>query len=368
MRIRESLFLFFFILSFYGAIAQTLPPLGQAGTQGIISAELIYPLDHKPTAECHASTLLETKDGLMCAFFAGTAERSDDVGIRLSFYKNGKWSWPVEIVNGYVNDSLRYPTWNPVLFRPKNGPIYLFYKIGPSPDTWWGAFTTSNDEGKSWAKPQMMGKNEIVGDLLGPIRNKPVQLKDGTIISPTSIEKIGPTSNGRDWRVYFEISKDNAKTWQVIPPINDGEEYDAIQPTILIHKDGRIQMLARTMQDVLVTSWSSDQGQTWSPLEKTSLPNPNASADVVNLKDGRFLLVYNHSTKKGPEPNDRNILNLAISTDGVNWKTTTTLENQPIPDGYSYPAAIQTKDGKVHISYTYNRRSIKHVVINPSKL
>lgn len=367
MKTRIYLLTCFFLFSFYSVMAQNLPPLGQIGTQGIVSAELIYPLDETPTTECHASTLLETEDGIMCAFFAGTEERDDDVGIRLSFYRDGEWSWPVEVVNGYVNDTTRYPTWNPVLFRPDNGPIYLFYKIGPSPDSWWGAYTTSSDEGKSWSKPQIMGKNEIVGDLLGPVRNKPVQLKDGTIISPTSFERFG-TSNGRDWRVYFEISKDNAKTWQVIPPINDGEEFDAIQPTILVHKDGRIQMLARTMQGVLASSWSSDQGQTWSPLEASSLPNPNASADAVNLKDGRFLLVYNHSTKKGPEPKDRNIINVAVSNDGINWKTTTTLENEPILEGYSYPAAIQTEDGLVHITYTYNRRSIKHVIIDPKKL
>ena len=98
------------------------------------------------------------------------------------------------------------------------------------------------------------------------------------------------------------------------------------------------------------------------------LPNPNSGTDAVTLKDGRQLLVYNHSTKNGPEPKGRNILNVAISKDGINWKPVMTLENEPIKAGYSYPAVVQAKDGKVHITYTYNRQSIKYAVVDPSKL
>ncbi len=365
----KGVFLFFFLLKVSDSQAQnyTIPELATKGKQGVVSSELVYGMDQKPTAQCHASTILETKDGLMAAFFAGTRERNKDVGIRVAHYKNGQWSWPVEVANGFVSDSLKFPAWNPVLFQPKGGPIYLFYKVGPDVDNWWGVYITSSDEGRTWTKPVTMGKHNVVGDLLGPVKNKAVQLADGTIISPTSLERRG-TPNGRDWRIYFEISKDNGKTWRVIPPINDGVEYDAIQPSVLIHKNGDLQILARTIQDVLVTSWSKDKGETWSPLEPSGLPNPNSGTDAVTLKDGRHLLVYNHSTKQGAEPKDRNILNLAISDDGKKWKVVTTLENEPTWAGYSYPAIIQTSDGLVHVTYTYGRKNIKHVVVDPKKL
>ncbi len=346
---------------------QNLPVRAIPGEQGVVRAELIYQLDERPAAQCHASTLIETRDGLMCAFFSGTHEGNGDVGVRVTHYKDGKWSWPVEVVNGFISDSLKYPARNPVLFQPGEGPLYLFYKIGPRAADWWGAYTTSSDGGRTWARPTIMGKHSLVRDLLGPVKNKAVQLSDGTLISPTSLERKG-TPNGSDWRIYFEISKDNGKTWRVIPPINDGMEYDAIQPSILVHKNGDLQIIARTMQDVLVTSWSKDQGETWSGLESTGLPNPNSGTDALTLKDGRHLLVYNHSTKQGPEPKDRNILNIAISEDGKKWKTVTTLENEPIWAGYSYPAVIQTSDGLVHVTYTYGRKSIKHVTIDPSRL
>jgi len=347
--------------------AALLPALTKVGQGAYLKGELIYPLDHKPTPQCHASTIVETPSGLVSAFFAGTREGDPDVGIRVAHLVDGKWSWPVEVASGYINDSLRYPCWNPVLFQPKDGPLMLFYKLGPSPQKWWGMVMTSTDDGRSWSVPRKLGDDPKIGHLLGPIKNKPVQLSDGTIINPTSIESPG-TANGIKWQVYFEISKDLGKTWQVVGPINDGEEFDAIQPSILTYPDGKLQVVCRTAQDVVVQSWSTDQGKTWSKITALSLPNPNSGTDAVTLKDGRQLLVYNHTTKKGKEPKGRNMLNVAISSNGSDWKPVLTLENEPVEDGYAYPAVIQSSDGLVHVTYTYNRRSVKHAIIDPRKL
>jgi predicted neuraminidase len=343
-----------------------LPPKAVAGEGALISASLIYPLDNKPTPQTHASTIVETPQGIVAAFFSGTRESDPDVGIRVTRLENGKWTWPEEVVNGVINDNLRYPCWNPVLFLPKGGPLMLFYKVGPDPNTWWGMLTESKDNGKTWSKPVKLGENEKIGHLLGPIKNKPVQLKDGTIINPTSLEF--EKDKVQDWMVYFEVSKDNGKTWQVVGPIHDGVEFDAIQPSVLSHGGKRLQIVCRTKQNVLSQSWSEDNGKTWSKMTALDLPNPNSGTDAVTLKDGRQLLVYNHSTKMGAEPKGRNILNVAISKDGINWKPVMTLENEPIRHGYSYPAVIQAKDGKVHITYTYDRHSIKHAVVDPRKL
>jgi len=343
-----------------------LPPKAEVGEVALVHAELIYPLDNRPTPQVHASTLVETPTGIVAAFFSGTHERNPDVGIRVSHLENGQWSWPEEVVNGVQNDTLRYPCWNPVLFQPKDGPLLLFYKVGPTPRDWWGMLVSSADGGKTWSSPQKLGEDPAIGHLIGPVKNKPEQLEDGTIISPSSIEleQDGETY----WKVHFEISEDNGKTWEVVGPINDGVAFDAIQPSILIHDGGELQVLCRTRQDVISESWSRDQGRSWSEMAATSLPNPNSGTDAVTLQDGRHLLVYNHSTKEGEEPKGRNILNLAISSDGKNWEPFMTLENEPNKAGYSYPAIIQSKDGLVHISYTYDRETVKYVVVDPEKI
>lgn len=345
-----------------------LPPLAQPGEGAYISGEFIYPLENRPTPQCHASTIVETPSGMVSAFFAGTHERNPDVGIRVSRWVDGKWTWPEEVANGVQNDTLRYPTWNPVLFQPKEGPLMLFYKVGPSVEEWWGMLISSTDDGKTWSEPTKLGTNDEIGHLLGPIKNKPIQLEDGTIICPSSTE-VEDENGELFWKVHFELTKDLGKTWEVVGPINDGIEFDAIQPSILTYPDGKMQVLCRTREGVISESWSSDQGNTWSKMKATELPNPNSGTDAVTLSDGRQLLVYNHTTKEGKEPNNRNMLNVAISKDGEQWDPVLTLEAQPGKSaGYSYPAVIQASDGMVHITYTYLRETVKHVVIDPQKL
>ncbi len=308
---------------------------------GVMKAEFIY--EKAPFPECHASTIVSVKDSLVAAWFGGTREGHKDVGIWLVRHDGKAWTAPVEVAK---DDT--HPCWNPVLFQPKDGPLLLFYKVGPSPSTWWGLLRSSDDGGKSWSEAKRLPEG-----ILGPIKNKPVQLADGTILSPTSSEHDG-------WRVHFERSADGGKTWEKTGPINDGKTFGAIQPAILTLPEGRLLSLSRSRQQKVVESASADGGKTWSGMVATALPNPNSGLDAVTLADGRHLLVYNH-TPKGRSP-----LNVAVSADGKTWKSALVLESEP--GEYSYPAIIQSADGIVHITYTWKRQRVKHVAVDPSKL
>ena len=333
------------------------------GENGYIKGEFIYPIESRPTPQCHASTIEQTPSGLVAAWFGGTHEKAPDVGIWVSLKRGGEWSAPVEVANGIQSDTLRYPCWNPVLFQPETGPLMLFYKVGPSPREWWGMLTTSSDEGKTWTEPEKLGEGPL-GHLIGPVKNKPVQFADGSILCPSSTE--AGVGGEIFWKVHFEKADGMGKNWEVTGPINDGREFDAIQPSILTYPDGRMQVLCRTRQNVIAQSWSADGGKTWSEMSATSLPNPNAGTDAVTLQDGRQLLVYNHTVRGKHFPSGRAMLNLALSTDGKKWQPVMALERQE--GEYSYPAVIQSSDGLVHITYTYQRRTIKHVVVDPRKL
>lgn len=320
---------------------------------GLLTSGFIY--EQAPFPECHASTIVESKGTLIASWFGGTREKNPDVGIWVARREGGKWTTPVEVANGVESASKRYPTWNPVLFQPSKGPLMLFYKVGPNPDAWWGMLITSDDGGKTWSKPRRLAEG-----IFGPIKNKPVELPNGDLLSPTSTEDQG-------WRVHFERSSDQGKTWQSTGPINDGKEFGAIQPSILFHRDGSLQALCRSRQGRIVETWSKDQGKTWSPVKASVLPNPNSGTDAVTLKDGRQLLVYNHTTTTpGRWGGPRSPLNVAVSEDGKAWKAALVLESEP--GEYSYPAVIQTADGMVHITYTWKRQKVRHVVVDPAKL
>ncbi|MCH1502089.1 MAG: exo-alpha-sialidase, partial [Verrucomicrobiales bacterium] len=114
------------------------------------------------------------------------------------------------------------------------------------------------------------------------------------------------------------------------------------------------------------TSFSEDGGNTWSPMGKTSLPNPNSGVDVVTLADGRHLLIYNHLGSGKTGWGRRGLLNLAISNDGIDWRQIGVVEQEEKAE-FSYPAMIQAHDGRVHLTYTWKRQRIKRVVLDPSK-
>jgi predicted neuraminidase len=318
----------------------------------IVSSEFIY--ETAPFPSAHASTIVETADGLVAAWFGGSREGGPDVGIWLSRRVGGRWTAPVEVANGAQADGTRLPLWNPVLFDTGDGALTLFYKEGPHPSSWWGMALTSRDHGRSWSD-----RRRLPDGVLGPIKNKPARLADGTIVSGSSTES---TAKPSVWRVHFERSEDRGKTWTVVrpPPVTTGSEPDAIQPAILVHPDGRLQAVGRTRSERVFETWSSDGGRTWTPLALTTLPNPNAGIDAVALRDGRYLIVYNHTTQ------GRTPLDVAVSADGKTWSAPIALESEP--GEYSYPAVIQTSDGLVHITYTWQRQRIRHVVIDPARL
>ncbi|MGA2632426.1 MAG: sialidase family protein [Terriglobia bacterium] len=305
-----------------------------------VRSEFIF--ENAPFAECHASTIVETSEGdFLEAWFGGAREGSKDVAIWMARLSGGGWSAPFEAAreNGV-------PAWNPVLFRGRDERIWLFYKVGDSPETWTGAYKTSTDSGRTWSEPTY-----LPAGLLGPIKDKPILLASGDIVAGTSVESY------RSWTAWVERSSDGGKTWTRHGPIAiPGEPFGLIQPTLVELAPERLRAFMRSRQGFIYAADSSDGGRTWSPARPTPLPNPNAGIDSVRLADGRILIVYNNSKRQ------RTPLNVAISSDGgESWSPFVVLENTL--GEYSYPAVIQAASGDVHITYTWKRKRIRHAVI-----
>lgn len=335
--IRTRHFLLVGICLLLSTVAMARPPL-------LVKSEFIY--EKASFDSCHASTIAETPGGLVTAWFGGTDEGNKDVAIWTSRQVKGKWTAPEMVIDGIQEDGSRHPCWNPVLFQQPDGPLLLFAKVGPSPRTWWGVLSSSSDNGVSWSSVRRLPEGQA-----GPIKNKPVLLKDGRLLCGSSSEDHG-------WRVHMEWTTDAGATWKRTGVLNDGKEFGAIQPTILRHKDGSLQILCRSKGlGKIVQATSTDGGRNWSPLTPTSLPNPNSGIDAVTLADGRHVLIYNH-TLRGRSP-----INLAVSDDGKTWSMVKALETDP--GEYSYPAIIQAADGTLHVTYTWKRQKVKHLVLDP---
>ena len=319
--------------------------------------------DKAPFRSAHASTLVESRSGgYLAAWFGGTAEGAPDVAIWMASRDATGWTAPVEIA---VEPNV--PCWNPVLFYAKSGRLWLYYKFGPS-YTWWSAGRRfSDDDGKTWSQIE-----HLPAGLLGPIRAKPLLLPDGAIVSGSSVESYG------SWAAWIERSTDDGQRWTTFGPVTlprletapqampQGSELlkstGLIQPVVVNLGKQHLRLYARSSPDIaqICVADSLDSGVTWSAARPLTLPNPNAGIDLVRLRDGRLILIYNN-TSSGRSP-----INLAVSGDGEHFKDFAALETDP--GEFSYPAIVQGSDGNLHMTYTYNRERIRYVVYPLDKI
>ena len=301
----------------------------------------------RPFAQCHASTVTEMSDGrLIAAWFGGTAEKDDDVGIWYAIQEEGKWSAPIRAAK--VDNT---PHWNPVLMTDETGEIHLFFKIGKE-IPYWQTYWMHSKDGKTWSDPEELVEGDKGGR--GPVKNKAIILKDGTWLAPASTELNG-------WNAFADRSTDRGKTWTRSEDFEIDksklEGKGVIQPTFWESKPNEVHAMLRSTGGQIWRSDSSDGGKTWTPIYDTGLPNNSSGVDALLLEDGRLLLVYN------PVPGNwkaRTPLDLAVSEDnGKTWRTIAHLEaDADLRSEFSYPAIIRTKTG-IAITYTYQRERVR---------
>ena len=388
----------------------------------IVKDEFLYEQADFP--QCHAATIVETKKGdLVATYFGGKHERNPDVCIWASIKKKGQQEWskpilaadgvftlgtPNAIIAGITAESTpafegpvcrgtaltnqrRKACWNPVITEMPNGELWLFFKVGLKVSDWTGWLSKSKDGGRTWSDKEPLPKG-----FLGPIKNKP-EIINGRLLCPSSTEDNG-------WKFHMEIYDLKTKQWKYVGPVkatlamrtedmpvasnsfaatkedieapdaggkatNDGRHpIDCIQPSILKLKDGRLQVLMRTRNGRIGTSFSSDYGDTWTDVTLLDVPNNQSGTDAVTLQDGRHVLIYNNfSSLPGTKKGVRTPLSIAISDDGTHWRHILTLEDSPISQ-YSYPSIIQGRDGKLHAVYTWRRLRVAYKEIDLQNL
>lgn len=310
-----------------------------------IKKEFIFEEEGRLTHNSHASTILKMSSGeLLAAWFGGTKEKNPDVEIYASIKTDGKWCKP--FVVSEINDTIS--SFNPVLFLRKDGTINLYFKLGLDCHDWHTMFTYSKDNGRTWAKPVELVKGDIGGR--GPVKNKPIRLSDGTVIAPASNEQ------NDEWKAFFDISHDDGLTFERTDYIYDPAGEGIIQPTLWEEGNGTVHAFMRSCCDRIVRSTSNDYGKTWGDTRLTDIPNNNSGIDLVKAEDGNIYLVLNPVTE-GRVP-----IEVWKSTDnGETWETIAVLETEGRE--FSYPAIIA--DGnKLHITYTYNRRTVAYCEIS----
>jgi len=327
-----------------------------------VTKEFIIDESTKPFDSCHASTLIETEDGIIvAAWFAGSREKAPDVAIWTARRVNGVWEEPV-----VVADMRGVAMWNPVLFQKLDGTIVLFYKVVAEIENWKTWFVESYDCGVTYTNPEELVKGDETGGR-GPVKNKPVRLRDKTVLAPASLE-------GETWDAFADISYDDCVTWQMsslvpVRRVNMGnlhrpyhKEYmwgkGIIQPSLWQDKSGDVHMLLRSTSSRIFKSDSRDGGRTWCTAYDTGLPNNNSGIDLAQMSNGDLILVYNpRENLPGSFKGPRTPLTVALSED--NGETFNDLFDLETGFGdYCYPAVICNEKDEILITYTFKRENI----------
>lgn len=323
--------------------------------------------DLRPFSQCHASTLLRNADGgFLVAWFGGTREGHGDTVIwasergpreehpetptRASEKPGAAWSVPRVIA-----DAGPTPHWNPVLFATSPWEYVLHFKVGDRIRDWSTWMQRSFDAGASWQAATPLVPEDRGGR--GAVKNKPIQLRDGTWLAGASVE------NWRRWDAFVDRSPNGVDAWHPSPLIPLDRTRirgkGTIQPALWQSSDDCVHALLRSTEGVLYRSDSVDCGRSWSTARASPLPNNNSGIDLVRLRDGRLALACNPVEENWGA---RTPLSILVSHDnGESWPSRLDIETGP--GEFSYPALIEDEDG-LCLTYTWNRRRIAVVWID----
>lgn len=354
--------------------------------------DLIFPprADHN-----HAASIVECPNGdLLVSWYRGSGERdADDVAVYGARRRQGNSRWNQAFV---MADTPGFPDCNTAMFIDGKGILWLFWPTIIA-NTWESCVTnyrrssnyTADGPPKwDWQSPILLKPKDFQQSMLAALddrlksrgapppddatsrartdryrkliadklssrlgwqpRCKPTILPSGRILLPLYSDTY---SAG-----IMAISDDGGTTWFASQPLAG---FGSIQPTVLRRSDGTLVAYMREngpLRHIRICE-STDDGTSWGNVGVTDLPNPGAGIDGVRLNDGRWLLVYNDTTR------GRNSLAVSISNDeGRTWKWTRHLEHQD-RGSFHYPAVIQAKRGRVEVVYSYYVRegqTIKH--------
>ena len=311
-----------------------------------------YVSDLGATALNYSPTIVQTSEGVLVAWIGGMGVDSPDASVFLSKNVGGVWSQPEKIQSSIDPKTLiQRACKRPVLFKPTNESLMLFYKSENSRRQVKGMLSISDDNGNTWLRSKTLGRS-----IFGPARSKPIQLSDGDLLCGSDTRVAGRV-------VHVERASSFRNKWEWIRTrdLSSAIYHNASEPVLLDHEGGNIQALCRTKRGYLVESWSDDSGETWEKFERTALPSPDGGLDVVKMGSQDFVLVYQHSNR------ERGVLNLATTKQGKSWAASAVLENQP-GKSFSDPAMVLGADGNLHLVYAEDQKKIKYVRLNPSSL
>lgn len=315
----------------------------------------------------HPSSITELDNGdLYLAYYGGAGEYARETavfGSRLPAaqrHEPGAWTPPIAIARNPIQSM-----GNPVVWQAPDGIVWLFFVVRPG-ETWSTsriAAKISRDRARTWSDAFMIAFEPGM-----MVRSHPIALPGGGHLLPVYHETGANTEiTGPDTSSLFLRFDPKTATWTRSNKVYS--RLGNLQPAVVALSGNHFLAFSRRGGDYepgddgyVVRTESHDSGYTWTPGIETEFPNPNAAVELIRLANGHLLFVFNDSM------NDRTPLTAAISTDrGQTFPHRRNLAEGP--GSFSYPTAIQTRDGRIHVTFTSDDRAvIRHAAFDESAI
>lgn len=313
----------------------------------------------------HPASIDELKNGdLFIAYYGGEGEYQGDTAVFGARRAKGSTKWPVP---KRIADTPNRAEGNPVIWQEPGGPAWLFY-VSRYGETWSDSiikYKFSFDEAQTWTDPEILSfKKGLM------VRAQPIQLLHGDILLPIYHE-VGQDkeSVGAESASLFARYNKSTKQWSFTEEVHS--RLGNIQPAVVQCDANHLLAFCRRGGDYghvpdgyIVKTESRDGGYTWSPGADTQFPNPNSAVDLIKLKNGHLVMIYNDSFY-----GERMPLTMRVSADnGKTWPHARNIVNKP-GDTAAYPFIIETADGRIHGVYTSQERTvINHFVLDEADI
>lgn len=381
--------------SFTVPAAATVSPGVTAPWRALAASDADTPL-------VHAAAAAELPDGrVQAVWFAGSREGAGDVAIHGAVFDPASGQWSDERV---LVDRLQLMAGlglyirklgNAVLHVDADGRLRMFV-VAVSFGGWGAsriAVIESPDGGATWQAPALLQNSPFL-NISYLVKGAPLQFDDGSIGLPVYHELAGKFGE------LLRIDTDN----RILSRARIGHGRAAIQPSIIVTGAQQATAFLRNTRDQrddgVWRSDSDDAGRHWSPLRGTGEPNPNAAVSALALDTRHWLLAANCNDRF------RDDLCLKETRDaGQHWQRLTlfhdrTALREQLPDRamlkarlgeelaetagideaaavlaraehnkchgdrcefqYDYPFMLRTRNGDIHILYTWNKSLIRH--------
>ena len=358
-----------------------------------------------PGQAVHAASVVELSGGnLRAVWFSGSREGAGDVTVQTAVMDAATLKWGVESTL-FERHQIERSLWryvkklgNPVIARAPDGSIWL-WMVNVSLGGWAGSAITwsrSTDEGSNWSQPRRLVTSPFL-NISTLVKGAPVALADGQIGLPVYHEFV--TKFGEILRIDPQ--------GRVIDKVRIPGSQTSLQPVVLVTGPENAQVYMRSGDaKALMTSTTDDAGKTWSLTRGTTWPNPDAALAGLVTRTGAQWLALNPTTshreilalvqagkggsfdgaspwivESSAAPQTRlsiqdyeRLLGRELGASGVGQEQIAAYVasarrqlcgQERCSQEFSYPYLLQSRDGYLHLIYTWHRTRIKHIRLDP---